>query len=238
MTDVLILAPHPDDAELHVGGTILALRQAGRSVTVLDLTAGELSSRGTPELRAQERSTASRILTLTAREQLHLPDGALSPEREEQVRALVSALRRLRPRTVLYPHLIDRHPDHEAAGRLCEKALFLANIRKYDSESSHAAHRTERAFRYVMHQEIRPDFVVDISPWISQKLDAIRAYGSQFEAGPDSGPDTYISTPAFLEALMGRWKRWGFLIGAEYAEGFVSKELVAMPLSGISPDPR
>jgi bacillithiol biosynthesis deacetylase BshB1 len=191
----------------------------------VDLTRGELSTRGTPETRATEAARATETLGLHSRENLGIPDGGLANTAEHR-RLVIEAVRAYRPRTILLPHREDRHPDHEHAAQLVRDAAFQAGLARIRTERDGIAqtpHRPERAFAYVMTYDAPPAFIVDVSASFDAKLAAIRCYASQFHVddASDDGPETYVSSAAFLEALIARMRRWGFLIGAEYGEGFL-----------------
>jgi len=223
--DVLAFSPHPDDAELYCAGTLLLLKQQGLRVGIADLTRGELSTRGTEENRAAETAEAARILDLHVRINLDLPDGALANTPEQRL-PVVQSLRRLQPRTVLLPYPRDRHPDHEHASELLRDAMYLSGLLKLTSEDafgvSQRAWRPSSAYYYMLSHDFEPTFIVDISTVHEKKLAAIRAYRTQFHTETYmEGPETYVSSPDFLAALIGRSRRLGFLIGAEYGEGFV-----------------
>ena len=220
--DVLAFAAHPDDVELSCGGTMCLLAQQGYRTGIVDLSRGELGTRGTPETRAGEAAAASQILGLAARENLALPDGDLAPS-PERVRAVASAIRRHRPRVVLLNAPEDRHPDHPNAARLVGEALFtagLAAVETHEADGSpQAPWRPHHALHYVQSIPLEPTLVVDVTGVWEQRMAALRAYGSQFDA--IDGPQTFISTPAFLEWVEARARTWGYRIGATYGEPFV-----------------
>ena len=222
--DIIAFAPHPDDVELHCSGTLMLLAEQGFRTGIVDLTRGELSTRGGLETRAQETAEATRILGLHARENLGIPDGCIenTPGNREKV---IRSLRRYRPTTVLLPYFRDRHPDHENAARLIKEAVFFSGIEKIITEDdgvTQAAHRPSQAFYYMMAQDFDPAFIVDVSGVFDRRLMAIRAYATQFHTGEAAdGPETYISTPDFMEAMVGRARRLGFLAGGRFGEGFL-----------------
>lgn len=219
--DLLAFGPHPDDVELNIGG-ILALHAHTRRVGVVDLTRGEMASNGTVETRAEEARAASEILRLTVRENLRLPDGGVNPADPEQQLAVVRALRSHRPEIVLLPYWEDRHPDHGAASRLIEVAIFKSGLRNYDFEAGLAPHRPARWFYYLQHEQGKPDLIVDISEVYPQKAAAVRAYRSQFAGGAEA--ETWISHPAFLRKIEARDQYLGAMIQADYGEGLIVKE--------------
>ncbi len=220
--DVLAIGAHPDDVELSCAGTLIAEVQRGRRVGIVDLTQGELGTRGTPQLRLEEAEAAARIMGLHARENLGLPDGFLQEDRPTLL-ALVEAIRAFRPRLVIANALEDRHPDHGRAGDLVERACFLAGLKRIETKRDGAAqdpHRPLRVLRYVQDRWIQPDLVMDISKHMERKLEAIQAYGSQFYDPDSDEPSTYIATPEFLEGLRSRAREMGRMIGRHYGEGF------------------
>ncbi len=223
--DMLAFSPHPDDAELYCAGTLLLRRREGHRVGITDLTRGELSTRGTAESRAAETAEATRILGLDHRGNLGMPDGDVANTPENRL-AIVREIRRWRPRTVLLPWHIDRHPDHEHASVLVREALFASGLRRVesfdDSGTRQEEYRPARAYYYMLSEDFTPGFIVDISDVFDTKLAAIHAYRTQFHTGTSAdGPQTYISTPEFLESLIGRSMRLGFHVGGKYGEGFI-----------------
>ncbi len=223
--DILAFSPHPDDAELYCAGTLLLLSQAGKRVGIADLTRGELSTRGTQESRGAETAEATRILGLDLRENLELPDGDIANTAEHRLR-VVRALRQWRPRTVLLPFFEDRHPDHVHASRLVRDAMFASGLAKVKSMDANGRPqlpwRPARAYYYMLSHDFEPAFIIDISAVQQQKMQAVRAYATQFHTGgSDDEPETYISTPEFLQSLIGRAQRLGFLVGGTYGEGFL-----------------
>ena len=223
--DILAFAPHPDDAELHCGGTLLLLRDAGKRTGIADLTRGELSTRGDLESRARETADATRLLDLSMRTNLGMPDGDISNTPEHRLR-IIRLLRSWRPRTVLLPYYIDRHPDHVHASELLRDAVFASGLAKNETADEHGQlqqpWRPPLAYYYMLSHDFEPAFIVDVSAVFERKLQAIRAYATQFHTGEASdGPQTYISTPQFLQSLIGRAQRLGFHVGGSYGEGFL-----------------
>jgi N-acetylglucosamine malate deacetylase 1 len=229
--DVLAFAPHPDDAEIGCGGALALAARRGRRVGVVDLTDGERATRGSPKRRAAEKSEATRILGLSERIALGLPDGELGRSREA-VALVVEVLRDLSPYTVLAPNDVDRHPDHEAAGRLVRQGCFEAGL---GSVGSGALHRPAHQFSYMAHSPFDPSFVVDISAVWEQKRAAVACYRSQFS--PDgSGPATALSGGGFLKLLEVRTRWFGAMIGGRHGEPYLCRGPV--PLSGLPGPPR
>ncbi len=236
--DVLAFSPHPDDAELYCAGTLLLHRRAGRRVGITDLTRGELSTRGTPETRAAETAEATRLLRLEHRGNLGIPDSGIRNSPEQRL-AVVRELRATRPGIVLLPWHTDRHPDHEHASVLVREALFASGLRRIETVDARGepqeSYRPARAYYYMLSEDFTPDFIVDISAAFDEKLAAIRAYRTQFhtaEAAAD-GPQTYISTPEFLQSLIGRSQRLGFHVGGRYGEGFAGLQPLRLEVAAM-----
>ena len=218
MLDALVVAPHPDDAELGMGGAILRLLAEGKRVGILDLTDGEPTPHGSPELRASETHAASKVLGITWRENLGLPNRSLEATLENRAR-LAEVFRRVQPRWLFAPYWIDAHPDHTAATQLVEGARFWSKLTK--SELAGEPYHPERIYHYYcVHLKLAPQsaFVLDISDYWEQKLQAIACYESQFVTGRPTEP------PTFLQRLRDEAAYWGKAIGTRYGEPFASRE--------------
>ncbi|MCS7068819.1 MAG: bacillithiol biosynthesis deacetylase BshB1 [Meiothermus sp.] len=213
--DVLVVAPHPDDGELGCGGLLARARAERQSTGILDLTQGEMGSKGTVEIRAQEAAEASRILGLDYRGNLGLPDGALA-DTEPQRWALSKVIRALRPRLVIAPYESDRHPDHTAASRLCAAAVHFAGLRNAPVEGT--PHKVERLLFYPGNYPALPTLAVDISDYIEVWEAAVRAYRSQFE-GERVSETVHAGG---VEARRALRRYWGNLLGVQYAEPLLS----------------
>ncbi|HQQ78736.1 MAG TPA: bacillithiol biosynthesis deacetylase BshB1 [Thermoanaerobaculia bacterium] len=221
--DVLAFGPHPDDVELGCGGTLAALAGRGRGVGIVDLTRGEMATRGTPETRAAEAAEAARILGARFRVNLDLGDGDLRTDRAAQLR-VVEAVRRARPRLVLAPWTEDRHPDHERAGRLVGEAAWYAGLAKL--ETGLPPHRPDQVVFYAAYALLSPTFLVDVTATFETKRAALRAYRSQFHdpSAPATGaPETYVSSKSFWDGVEARARSYGRVANVAFAEGFVSK---------------
>jgi bacillithiol biosynthesis deacetylase BshB1 len=230
MVDILAIAAHPDDIELNIAGTLLKARDAEYSIALVDLTEGERGSRGSRELRRDETRCANQVLGIdeSMRWNLGLPDGDIDVSKENALK-VVQVIRHFRPRIILFPWERDRHPDHEHTHRLVREAYFDAGLRHVETEHEgrpQLPYRPAQMYTFMQAYEKTPDFIIDISAQFERKLDAIAAYSSQFtvpgrtieeRAGE---PETFISHSKFMDYYIARMKHWGFLIGAEYGEGF------------------
>jgi bacillithiol biosynthesis deacetylase BshB1 len=220
--DYLIIAPHPDDAELAAGGTILALKAQGVRVGVLDLTDGEPTPHGSPEIRRRETEAAAAILGLDWRGNLGLPNRSLSADLESR-RRLAIALRQLRPRILLAPYWEDAHPDHVAGSALVDAARFWAKLTKTDMPGDpHYPQRIVYYFSVHLRLHVKPSFVVDVSPYQEAKMRALACYRSQFIEGRPTTP------PTFLDELRDRARYWGWTIGTGYGEPFLCREEIGL----------
>lgn len=234
--DILAFGAHPDDIELSCGGSLAAMIDKGYTVGICDLTRGELGSRGTAETRAQEAEKASAILGIHERINLGIPDGNIAVN-NEYILDIVSVLRHYTPHIILIPAHNDRHLDHEYAHQLLRKAVFVSGMAKIETMyhgSTQDPFRPQRMFSYMQSYHFEPDFIVDISAYFSQKMQAIQAYSSQvFVEGQhdENAPQTFISTPAFMTMITARSQYLGSLIGASYGEGF--KTIEPLGISGF-----
>lgn len=228
MLDILVIAPHPDDAELGMGGTILKLKAEGLRVGVLDLTDGEPTPHGSPEVRQRETAAATKILGLDWRENLGLANRSLQPTLEARAQ-LAGVIRQQRPRWLFAPYWVDAHPDHVAATELVEAARFWAKLTKSDLPGE--PHHPERIYNYFcVHLKLvpQPAFVLDISREWEKKLAAIRSYESQFIIGRPAEP------PTFLDRLRDEAAYWGKTIGTKYGEPFACREPIGLgSLAGL-----
>ncbi len=223
--DILVMAAHPDDAELGCGGTIIKHIAAGRKVGVVDLTRGELGTRGTAQTRDQEAADSAKILGLTIRENLNLPDGFFHNSKEHQME-VIKVIRKYQPEIVLGNATYDRHPDHGRGADLAFHGCFLSGLLKIETESGGATQKPwvpKALYHYIQSQLIEPDFVIDISDSWDKKLEAIRAYKTQFYDANSKEPNTYISNPGFLKMIEARAIEMGHAIGVKHGEGFITR---------------
>ena len=230
--DVLAVGTHPDDLEIACGGTLILLATRGHRVGAVDLTRGELGTRGSAEIRAEEATAASRILKLCVRENLEIPDGNIENNAENRLR-VIRVLRRYRPRLVMAPYWEERHPDHVHASELVTEAAFLSGLSRI--ETGQESYRPYRVLYYVSRICFRPSFVVDISETFERKLQALRSYRSQFhndqEANSSGERQTLISTPYAQEVFETIFRYYGAMVGARYGEPFLLRE----PLELVDP---
>jgi N-acetylglucosamine malate deacetylase 1 len=222
--DILAFGVHPDDVELGCSGTLIASALAGKKVAVVDLTGGELGTRGTIETRKVEAAGAAKIMLLSARENLGMADGFFQND-EANVRKVITAIRKYQPEIALCNAPEDRHPDHGRSSKLVSDAAFLSGLRKIETFLDGAAQehwRPSYVFHYIQDRYLKPDFVFDISDQYEEKIKAILCYTTQFNTTDTSEPETYISNPDFLETIKGRALMFGKRIGVKYAEGYLS----------------
>jgi bacillithiol biosynthesis deacetylase BshB1 len=222
--DVLGIGAHPDDLELSCGGTLAKLVKQGRRVGLVDLTEGELGTRGSREIRAQEAETAARILGIAVRENLRIADGNIENTPEQRLR-LARVIRKYRPDILLIPFHTDRHPDHERAHVLAREAWFAAGLPKIGTlEEGHPqeAHRPRAYYCYMQWHEFSPSFIVDVSETMEIRKQAMKAFVSQFYDPASQEPQTVLSTPEFLEMMHTRISYYGQRIGVRFGEPFYS----------------
>lgn len=229
--DILVLAVHPDDAELGCGGTILKHIAMGQKVGIVDLTRGELGTRGSAEIRAQEAAAAAKILGLAVRENLELADGFFKNDQEHQLK-VITAIRKYQPDIVITNAFHDRHPDHGRAHDLVEESAFLAGLRKIETQLDGIPQKEWRpklVLHFIQDNYIKPDILVDVTEYWDKKLESIQAYGSQFY-NPDWKEEhqTYISSAGFYEAVESRAREFGKSIQVKFAEGFTSRKLLGV----------
>jgi bacillithiol biosynthesis deacetylase BshB1 len=222
---ILAIAVHPDDIELGCSGILIKHANAGQTVGILDLTQGELGTRGTPEIRLQEAADAAKTMGVSVRENAGMRDGFFQNDEAHQ-KQLITYIRRWKPEIVIGNALEDRHPDHGRAGRLVADACFLAGLRKVDTTYNgqpQEAWRPKRVFHMIQDRQLTPTFIVDVTEVHGRKLEAIQCYKSQFHNPHSKEPQTYISAQNFLEQVKYRDALMGKRIGTEYGEGLVSE---------------
>ncbi|MBV2225880.1 MULTISPECIES: bacillithiol biosynthesis deacetylase BshB1 [unclassified Sphingobacterium] len=229
--DLLVMTVHPDDAELGAGGVIAKYVAEGKTVGIVDLTLGELGTRGTPEIRAQEAQDAAKILGVAVRENLRLRDGFFQNNEEGQ-KEVIKAIRKFQPEIVITNAWEDRHPDHGRASKLVNDALFLAGLRRIETElegQSQEPFRPRLQLQLIQDKYIQPDILIDITKYWDIKERSILAYTSQFNVeNQDDEPQTYISNPDFMDSTKARAHEFGRSIQVKYAEGFTSRKILGV----------
>ena len=229
--DILAFAAHPDDIELSCAGTLLVHIQLGKKVGIVDLTRGELGTRGTPEIRLQESEAATKVMGIHARENLGMADGFFQNDKAHQLK-VVAAIRKYQPEIVLMNAISDRHPDHGRASTLVSESCFLAGLKQIETVSEtgekQAAWRPKVVYHYIQDRHHNPDLIVDISAHWEKKVEAIKAFQSQFFDPNSAEPNTYISSPEFMKFLEARSREMGHLIGVEFGEGFTKERHVGV----------
>lgn len=233
--DVLVFAAHPDDAELTMGGTIAKFTNNGIKVGIVDLTKGELGTRGTPETRQKEAFQAAITLKIAIRENLHMPDGGITHTKEHLMK-IIMIIRKYKPKIIFAPYFNDRHPDHINTSQLVKEAMFssgLAKIKTSDKEVGQDTYRPAKLYYYMQTYTFEPSFIVDISEYHDIKMKAIKCYSTQFYDPKSSEPETFISKPEFLKYMESRTQFYGFQIGKVHGEPFYSEEKLELDLNQL-----
>ena len=235
--DILAIAAHRDDVEQTCGGTLLAMHAKGWHTGILDLTQGESGTRGTAAERQAEANAAARILNVTHREALDLPDGNVQNTLENRLK-IAAVLRRLRPRVVILPYWQGRHPDHYTTATLGYEACFVSGLAKIETPGGHAPPRPYKILYASLYADVRPTFVVDITPFVEQRLQSLLAYRSQYGHQP-TGTGLFVPEEDIRERTFATARHYGLLAGVRYAEPFVQKEvglaedLMLLPVQSI-----
>jgi bacillithiol biosynthesis deacetylase BshB1 len=220
--DALFFAAHPDDVELSCGGTVIALVESGKKVGIVDLTGGELGTRGSAKIRQEETRKATNILRVQVRMNLKIADGNIGITNRNKLK-IISTIRKFQPKVVFAPYRQDRHPDHFHASQLVEESAFysgLQKIKSLDNGKMQRAFRPEKIIFYMQTYTFPPSFIIDISKQFKKKMEAIRCYSSQFYDPESNEPETFISDKKFLEYIESRARFYGFAIGKKYGEPF------------------
>ena len=229
--DILSFGAHPDDVELGCGGTLAKAVAEGKKVGIIDLTQGEMATRGNPQLRAKESQAAADILGISVRENLNFNDAFIFNDKIHQIK-VIAVLRKYQPKVVLCNAVRDRHTDHAKASDLVRHACFLSGLPRIETRDeqgkTQTAFRPKHVFHYIQWEELSPDFVVNISRFLPKKMEAIRAFQSQFYDKIEDGPKTPISSLNFLESVESRAKNMGRLIYKDAAEGFTTDRLLGI----------
>lgn len=228
--DVLAFGVHPDDVELSCSGTLLVEKGNGKRTGIIDLTEGELGTRGSAEIRYREAADAAMILGVDIRENLQLADGFFKNDESHQLK-VIRVIRKYKPEIVICNAPEDRHPDHGRSAELVSDASFLSGLSKIETIDNGLVQEPWRpayVLHYIQDRYLKPDFVIDISAVFEKKLEAIKAYKTQFYNPELNEPETYISTPDFLESVIYRYKMFGKMIGVKFAEGFISDKTIGI----------
>ncbi|WP_420601411.1 bacillithiol biosynthesis deacetylase BshB1 [Flagellimonas sp.] len=230
--DILVFGAHPDDAELGAGGTIAKEVSRGKKVGIIDLTRGELGTRGSAEIRDKEAAKAAKILGIAVRENMEFADGFFVNDKTHQLE-LIKIIRKYRPEIVLCNAIDDRHIDHPKGSKLVSDACFLSGLVKIDTKMDEDGYwqdpwRPKVVYHFIQWKNLEPDFVVDVSGFVEKKTEAILAYGSQFFDPNSDEPETPISSKNFIDSVIYRARDLGRLVGVEHAEGFTVERFVAV----------
>src|SRR5690606_10976314 len=231
--DILAIGVHPDDVELGCSGTLINEIKKGKKAGILDLTQGELGTRGTVETRYAEAAEAAKIIGVSVRENLKMRDGFFKNDEEHQLQ-LIAAIRKFRPEIVIGNVMHDRHPDHGRAGHLINDACFLSGLGKIETKDEKGnlqeKWRPKYVLQYIQDYYHEPDLQIDISDVFEQRMKSIEAYSTQFHtsSSPTDGPQTYFSTPDFLDSIIARARMFGKRIGVKYAEGFLTEKKIGI----------
>ena len=233
--DVIVFASHPDDAELTMGGTIAKFVHNNFKVGIIDLTRGELSTRGTTQTRNKEAKLAATILKTTIRENLRIPDGGIVRNKANLMK-LIKIIRKYKPKVVFAPYFNDRHPDHIDTSILVKEAVFssgLAKIITHHKNIRQETYRPKKIFYYMQTYTFDPSFIVDITGYHEVKMEAVKAYSTQFYDSKNKEPQTFISRPEFISYIESRSLFYGFQIGKQYGEPFYSEEKIELDLVAL-----
>lgn len=233
--DVLIFGAHPDDAELAMGGTIAKLTKNDLKVGIIDLTRGELGTRGTAETRQREAFNAAITLKVSVRENLEIPDGDIGKTKENLMKVIIG-IRKFKPKIVFAPYFNDRHPDHIDTSQLIKRAMFstgLSKIKSFVKEVPQNHYRPEKLFYYMQTYTFDPTFIVDISDVFDLKMKAVECYDTQFHNPKSKEPETFISSPEFINYIKSRAEYYGFAIGKRFGEPFFCEEKISYDLVNL-----
>ena len=233
--DVLVFAAHPDDAELSMGGTIAKFTESGFKVGIIDLTQGEMGTRGSVEIRKNEAADAAKILKISVRENLLIPDGDIRIS-NENINKVVVMMRKYCPGLVFAPYFNDRHPDHIHTSDLIKEAMFVSGLSKaktFVGENAQAVFRPSKLFYYMQTYTFQPSFIVDITGSFEKKLNSIRAFKTQFHNPDSNEPETFISKPEFIDFVEARAKYFGFQIGKKFGEPFYSEVNIELSINDM-----
>ena len=228
--DILAFGVHPDDVELGCGGTLISAIAEGKKVGIVDLTQGELGTRGTIETRYEEAANAAKVIGVEVRENLKMADGFFKHDKTN-IRQVIHVIRKYRPDIIICNAPEDRHPDHGRSAKLVAEAAFLSGLRKIETKENgvlQASWRPTYVFHYIQDRYIQPSFLIDITDSFEKKMEAVMCYTTQFNATSTNDPQTYISSPQFIESIKARALMLGKRIGVRYAEGFISEKTIGL----------
>jgi len=228
--DILAIGVHPDDIELSCGGTILKHISLGKKCGVLDLTCGELGTRGSGELRLAEAGKSAKILGLNVRDNLRMADGFFKNDKEHQLQ-IIKKIREYQPEIILCNAVNDRHPDHGRASALVSEACFYSGLVRIETQMNSVAQKSWRpkaVYHYIQDRQLKPDFIIDITPFIEKKMEAIKAFKSQFYNPDSTEPESPISMKTFFELQKGKMSVFGRDAGFEYAEAFTVERTIGI----------
>jgi N-acetylglucosamine malate deacetylase 1 len=228
--DILAFGAHPDDVELSASGTLLIEKQQGKKTGIVDLTLGQLGTRGTVEIRKQEAAASAKVLALDVRENLEMEDGFFEYN-ETNIKKIITVLRKYQPEIVLCNAPDDRHPDHGKGSKIVADACFLSGLRKIETMNNNQvqqAWRPKQVFHYIQDRLLDYDLVVDISSAMPKKLESIKCFATQFNSTDTIEPQTYISKPSFLNGVSDRAAQLGKTIGVDYGEAFMSAKKIGV----------
>ena len=228
--DILAFGVHPDDVELGCSGTLIASIAQGKKVAVVDLTRGELGTRGNAETRKTEAENAAKVMGVHARENLNMADGFFQDD-EAHIRKVITVIRKYQPEIVLCNAPEDRHPDHGRSSKLVSDAAFFSGLRKIETTLNNEVQKEWRpnyVFHYIQDRYLKPDFLFDISDYYKQKIQSVLCYTTQFNSTDTSEPQTYISTPDFIDVIKARALMFGKRIGVKYAEGYLTTKMIGV----------
>jgi len=233
--DALVFAAHPDDAELSMGGTIAKLTKDKYKIGIIDLTKGELGTRGNEKTRQKEAAAADKILNVSVRRNLGIPDGDIQRTKENLMK-VIKEIRKFQPKIIFAPYFNDRHPDHHDTSVLVKEAMFstgLPKITTSDNRAKQTAYRPQKLFYYMQTYTFEPTFVIDISDSFEQKMKVVKAFKTQFYDPNSKEPETFISRPEFFNYLIARSQFYGFQIGKYYGEPFYCEEKIEYDLKNL-----
>ena len=223
--DVLAFGAHPDDVELAIAGTLVKLAEQGYKTGVVDMSRGELGSRGTPQIRAKEASAAAKVMGLTMRENLKLKDGSIFNSESTRLK-VVEVLREYRPDLVLTHYWDDQHPDHNETSQMVTDACYFSGLAKV--KTAHPRFRPSKILYFRLPYSVQPSFLVDITPQFERKMEAIRCYKSQLHDPRSGEPQTYLSVPDFLPRVQAKHRYYGTLLRSGHAEAFYCRQAIAL----------